>query len=350
MRDGRSTTESVGSKRWSELWRVTGREPFAHPDFVRLFAGPGDRPVAFCWEDDGGVALLPLVVRALPDEAQGAVGRTGLTDVVSPYGYGGPFCAGSPDLAACYAALLEWMRHTGVVSGFVRGTVVGPVGPDVDVAGARVLHLADNVVVGLGLPAEERWRRYEHKVRKNVNKARRNGLSTTVSDGFADVATFSDIYSSTMDRRSAAAFYRFDADFFAAFGRDLAGSFWVADTHDEDGAVVSTELVLRGDRTCYSFLGGTRREAFPMSPNDLLKHDVIDHAADAGLAHYVLGGGYDPGDGIFRYKKAFDPTGLVPFHGVQLMPDVDTYEAVCAASGAPDSSFFPRYRAPATAD
>ena len=120
----------------------------------------------------------------------------------------------------------------------------------------------------------------------------------------------------------------------------------MADTRDEDGTVVSTELVLRGDRTCYSFLGGTRQEAFPMSPNDLLKHDVIEHAAAAGLEHYVLGGGYQQGDGIFRYKKAFDPTGTVPFHGVQLVPDADAYEAACSAASAPDTSFFPRYRAP----
>lgn len=350
MSTARIDVEAAGSDRWARLWRETGREPFAHPDFARLFSDADDRPIAFCWEDDGGVVLLPLVVRTLPSEVQGAAGRSGLTDVVSPYGYGGPFVAGSPDLGACYTALLDWMRSDGVVSGFVRGSVVGPVSPDVEVPGAQVLHLADNVVVGLDLPAEERWRRYEHKVRKNVNKARRNGLTTTVTDGFADVATFSDIYTSTMDRRSADAFYRFDVEFFSGFAQALAGSFWVADTRDEDGAVVSTELVLRGDHTCYSFLGGTRREAFPMSPNDLLKHDVIDHAAEAGLVHYVLGGGYEPGDGIFRYKRAFDPTGLVPFHGVQLMPDADIYESVCAAAGAPESSFFPRYRAPASSD
>ena len=83
-----------------------------------------------------------------------------------------------------------------------------------------------------------------------------------------------------------------------------------------------------------------------MSPNDLLKHDVIEHAAAAGLEHYVLGGGYQAGDGIFRYKRAFDPTGIVPFHGVQLVPDAEAYDEACSSTGAPDTSFFPRYRAP----
>ena len=344
--------EHRGSARWLASWEATGREPFAHPEFGRLFAGPDDESVAVCWEDGGGRVLLPLVLRAVPEDVRApAAGdpADAWRDAVSPYGYGGPFVGGAPDLGAFYADLLSWMRDERVLSGFVRGTVVGPVVGEHEPEGVRAVHLSDNVVVGLGLPAEERWRRYEHKVRKNVNKARRNGLTTTMGSALVDPHGFAEVYGTTMERRNASAFYRFDAEFFGSLGRALEGSYWVADTRDEDGTVVSTELVLRGDRTCYSFLGGTRREAFPMSPNDLLKHDIIDHAAAAGLEHYVLGGGYQPGDGIFRYKKAFDPTGVVPFIAVQLVPDQSMYRHACAAVATSDQTFFPRYRAPVVA-
>ena len=83
-----------------------------------------------------------------------------------------------------------------------------------------------------------------------------------------------------------------------------------------------------------------------MAPNDLLKHDVIEHAAAGGLSAYVLGGGYAPGDGIFRYKRAFDPTGVVPFMGIQVVADQPHYDAACEVAGAPAGTFFPRYRAP----
>ena len=254
--------------------------------------------------------------------------------------------AGQPDLPAFWGACLAWMRDEHVLAPYVRGSVVGPVAADLPAPdGVRAVPLADNVVVGLDLDAEERWRRYEHKVRKNVKKARRHGLTTTVGPEFTDAAGFADVYAGTMDRRAAGEFYRFDEAFFRRLGEVLPGSFWVADTRDEDGALVSTELVLVGDHHCYSFLGGTRREAFPMSPNDLLKHDVIDHAADAGLSAYVLGGGYEPGDGIFRYKRAFDPSGVVPFVGIQIVGDGAAYDRACDAAGAPEGTFFPRYRA-----
>jgi hypothetical protein len=328
------------------MWVATGREPFAHPGFGSLLGAGHDEPLAACWEDDDGCALLPLLLRSLPDNVATSMPPGAWRDAISPYGYGGPFVTGRPDLSAFWEAFLTWMRDTQVVTCFVRGSVVGAIHPEPAPVGVHPVHLADNVVVGLELSAEERWSRYEHKVRKNVNKARRNGLTTTVAEEFVDVAGFADVYASTMDRRSAAEFYRFDEGFFRRLGHTLAGSFWVADTRDEHGTLASTELVLVGERHCYSFLGGTRREAFPLAPNDLLKHDLIDHAAHAGLSAYVLGGGYAPGDGIFRYKRAFDPTGVVPFNGIQVVADQKSYDAACEAVGAPEGTFFPRYRAP----
>nr|WP_300047963.1 GNAT family N-acetyltransferase [uncultured Nocardioides sp.] len=339
--------EERGSRRWLAAWAATGREPFAHPDFGPLFAGPDHECLAVCWDDDDGQVLLPLQVRGLPDDLAASLGDGAWRDATSPYGYGGPFVAGQPDLTAFWEACLAWMRDERVLAGFVRGSVVGSAAADPEPIGVSSVPLSENVVVGLDLGADERWRRYEHKVRKNVKKALRHGLTTTVSPTFTDVAGFTDVYVGTMDRRSAAEFYRFDEAFFRQLAASLPESHWVADTRDESGALVSTELVLVGDRHCYSFLGGTRREAFSMSPNDLLKHAVIDHAADAGLSGYVLGGGYAPGDGIFRYKRAFDPTGVVPFNGIQVVADQDTYDAACAAVDAPEGSFFPRYRTPA---
>jgi len=341
--------EEPTSPRWLALWHDTGREPFAHPGFGGLFAGPADRCVAACWEDGSGSVLLPLVMRPLPPTLDGHNEIRGWVDGVSPYGYGGPFVSGTPSLTSFYEAFLQWMRDSRMLSCFVRGSVVGSAVPEVEPAGFRRVHLADNVVVGLGLPVEDRWRRYEHKVRKNVNKAKRHGMSTEINPDFTDVSAFVEVYGGTMARRSAAAFYRFDEAFFDRIRTVLEGNFWVADTRDEDGRVVSTELVLVGDSHCYSFLGGTRRDAFAGSPNDLLKHDVIDRAAEAGLNSYVLGGGYEPGDGIFRYKRSFDPTGVVPFWGAQLVADQGRYDAACSGTSEGEESFFPRYRAP-TAD
>ena len=76
-----------------------------------------------------------------------------------------------------------------------------------------------------------------------------------------------------------------------------------------EGRVVSTELVFVAAEHVYSFLGGTLTEALELRANDLLKHEIIRWARDAGRKTFVLGGGYGAADGIFRYKLSFAPKG-----------------------------------------
>ena len=123
-----------------------------------------------------------------------------------------------------------------------------------------------------------------------------------------------------------------------------------------DGQVVSSELVLVSERHLYSFLGGTLSEALPLGANDLLKHGIIEWGREQGKASFVLGGGYQPGDGIFRYKRAFAPDGVVPFAVGRLVFDPEVYaqlvelrqswEASRGRDWRPSPGFFPEFRAP----
>ncbi|MCP2014530.1 hypothetical protein L1280_001681 [Deinococcus sp. HSC-46F16] len=320
---------------WLAAWDQAGREPFAHPDYVALFAEQGEAG-ALC----GHGGLLPLVLRPLP-------GESGWRDATSPYGYGGPY--GDPD-ENFYPAVLEWMRRERVLTLFVRAALERRP-PELDLSGYVQVQLRDNVVVDVTRPPEEQWRHFEHKVRKNVNKAERAGLTARVLPEFPDLPGFVEVYLGTMQRRGAQEWYHFGPDFFSAIAEGMPGSFVLAEVRGPGGELASVELVLQSERFLYSYLGGTRQEFFAYAPNDLLKHAVIEYGRTAGKVGYVLGGGYTPDDGIFRYKRAFDRNGVRPYFGVQLTADPRVYQTLAAARRAevgelaPD--FFPAYRAPA---
>ncbi len=274
-----------------------------------------------------------------------------LWDATSPYGYGGPFgdhiCFG-----LLWEGLLQWMEARNVVSYFGRL----PLGLSIDQPLSPRLEavtVAENVVVDLTRPADDQWRHYEHKVRKNVAKARRAGLAATIRPRFTDVDEFAGLYADTMERRNADDFYRFRPEFFARLVSSLGGTCLVAEVRDPTGALVSAELVLASERRLYSYLGGTRREAFPLAPNDLLKHTVIEYGRTAGFTEFILGGGRRPGDGIFAYKRSFDRDGVVPFRVAHVVADSAAYLSLTEAHAARvgdqarvPSSFFPAYRAP----
>jgi lipid II:glycine glycyltransferase (peptidoglycan interpeptide bridge formation enzyme) len=181
-------------------------------------------------------------------------------------------------------------------------------------------------------------------VRKNVKKARRAGVEIEFDPEGARLDDFLRLYAHTLERRDAPERYRFPREFFERIHERLAGQFVYAHALHEN-QVVSSELVLLSARNAYSFLGGTESDAFDQRPNDLLKHEVILWAKDAGKARFVLGGGYGADDGIFRYKRSFAPHGLLPFFIGRRVLQPELYGELAEKAGATgDDTFFPAYR------
>lgn len=335
---------------WRAAWKAwPEREPFGHPAYAPRFAGD-DRVLCALLDAPEGRVLFPFVQRSLGALPWVPEALRAHCDLVGPYGYGGPFCFAVTDLDALaqrfWSELDAWAADVGAVSLFGRLSLFGAQRlpwPD----GTR--HHSDNVVVPLEQTPEELWRSYRHKVRKNVNKAERSGLRCTVDEAGAHLDAFLDIYAETMDRNQAASGYYFSRSFFEALLRDLPDGSALFHVWDGD-RIVSTELVLCSRTHVYSFLGGTRSEAFAKRPNDLLKHEVCLWGSRTGRTAFVLGGGYAPDDGIYRYKLSFAPMGAVGFSVGQrtLLPqasaDLVAARREADPAWAPREGWFPPYR------
>jgi hypothetical protein len=341
-----------GLAAWSRLWRAwPGREVFAHPGYGRLFARPGDRLVCAVGELDGATILFPLVLRPLAAEPWSRPGES-RWDAITPYGYGGPFAwgPGPRDEAAFWRAYEGWCGARRIVSTFARLSLFPeqraalPVTPEVRLP---------NVVRTLAGGLDAIWDDYAHGVRTNVRAAERAGVVVEVDRTGARLDAFLAVYEHTMRRRAAEPFYFFPRAFFEALvegvGTQLAFIHAVA-----GGEVVSSELVLVSEERVYPFLGGTRADAFPLRPNDALRHRAIEWAISQGKSAYVLGGGLEAEDGIFRHKRAFAPRGVVPFEVACLVHDAAACRELVrdrarAASPqrpwSPRPRFFPPYRA-----
>ncbi len=338
---------------WHELLQSwPGREVMADPNYVRLFARDVDRVLCAASSTAQGGILYPFILRPVGSEPWASCDET-TWDITTPYGYGGPF-AWSVD--AKYAEEFwnqfdAWARDNSVVTSFARLSLFTDErlqfrGEEED--------CISNVVRSLTLTSADVWKDYAHKVRKNVNKARRSGLDVRFDSSGELLDAFRDIYSATMQRRGAAAGYHFPRTFVETLVNGLQGQYVFCHVLSA-GRVVSTELVLVSATRLYSFLGGTAEEAFESRPNDLLKHAVIEWGIQNGKTAYVLGGGQEEGDGIFRYKLSFAPSGVVPFKvgrrvydpaaSERLLQQRLRWEERAGAPWSPNARFFPVYRA-----
>ena len=318
-------------ERWLVTWEAwPEREVHAHPEYVRLYEDGETR--ALCALAEG--VLYPFLLRALPGGAEGA-------DIITPYGYGGAFRTGDANADDFWAGFDAWAVDQGVVAEFVRFSLFAD--RLLPYPGKREQRLV-NVVRDLAPAEDELWKDYEHKVRKNVNKARRSGLRVEIDEAGARLDDFLRLYEHTLSRRDVHERYRFSREYFERIRDRLAGHFVYAHVLD-GGRVVSSELALLSATSVYSFLGGTHEAAFAHRPNDLLKVELFRWSKAAGKRRFVLGGGFRGEDGIFRYKRSFSPHGAVPFEIGTRILDREAYERLTELAGGPrEPGFFPAYR------
>jgi len=327
---------------WEE-WRE--REVFAHPDYARLFETETERAVCAAWRDGANTILFPLLIRRVP-------GSNRSFDLATPYGYGGPFAWRSAGAVAPPAGFWpsyeEWARELGAVSEFVRFSLF----PDslLGFYPGEKRSPMPNVVRELDLSPGALWQDYDRKVRKNVNRARAGRVEIVYDPLGERLDEFLRIYRATMARRLAAASYDFPDAFFENVRTRLRNShaFFHATLN---GSVIASELVLTSASRAYSFLGGTDERHFPLRPNDLLKVGIIDWCRETGRHAFVLGGGHEPFDGIFRYKLAFAPSGQRMFQTGARILDTAAYSALVELRRRSDPhwqprpDYFPAYRA-----
>lgn len=344
-------------KKWLDLWTAwPEREVMAHPDYVRLFARPQDRVMAATLQTAGGGILYPVILRPIAAEPWAAEDTAGC-DLTTAYGYGGPFCwSTTPEMAQLFWSHFDsWALAQKAVTSFARLSLF----PSQLLSfNGETLPIAPNIVRRLDMEDEELWADYEREARKNIEVAVGRGLTVGFDASGKTLDDFHEIYTSTLHRRGALQDYYYSRAFFERLVQDLPGQFVIA--HAMEGREsVSAELVLLSVDHAYSFLGGTLREAYPLCPNYLLKHRTFLWCRDRGIKKLVLGGGYQPQDGILRYKKHFARRAQVTFtvgRKIYNSPEsqrlVDRRRLWMRGRGlpwSPAAGFFPEYRSPRTA-
>lgn len=333
-------------ERWDQIVRS-----FSHYDvyylsgYVKAFRLHGDgEPLLFYYEGEDGLRGINVVMKrdiALDSHFIGQLPQGEYFDFATPYGYGGWLLDGTGNTAPMFEAYRNWCIEHGIICEFVRFSLFSNSRQCYD---GEVIPRMQNVVRDLDRPMDDMLMDFEHKVRKNIKKAIENGLEILADAEGQYLNDFLKIYYQTMDRNEAEQGYYFEEAFFRQLNTMTGNCMYFHVLYQ--GQIISSELVIMGSDTMYSYLGGTDSTYYPYRPNDFLKYHIISWGLEHGYKHFVLGGGYGGDDGIFRYKKSFAPHGVMRFYTGQAVFDVQTYhKLVELRKPLPESSFFPRYRA-----
>jgi hypothetical protein len=341
---------------WTRLWNSSPtRDIFAHPSYVRLFRQPADRALCAAWESSQGKVLFPFLLRDLSAEPYCDADLGPACDLISPYGFGGAAFWGNPDPAILagdfWKSFDAWASAQRVVSEFVR---FSPFEEGLLPYPGVVCENRKMIVRDLRPPQHVIWREFAHNVHYNIRRAQRAGVQVRIDEHGESLAEFLRIYEHTMRRRDADPMFLFPPRFFTQIQRDLCGRFVYFHAVCA-GRVLASELVLLSADAAYSYLGGTDSEAFRLGPNHLLKFEIMRWATAQGKQWFVLGGGHEPNDGIYQYKRGFAPGGVVSFRvGCKIRDEQRCNRLIEARrrhgqragrDWLPQPNFFPPYRA-----
>ena len=335
---------------WLKIWqRWPNPEVWAHPEYVSLFGRPGDLAICVAMEDASGGILFPLLMRSLETEPWAKDGDL-WCDLVSPYGFGGPFRWGTPDVAAFWNRFDQWANALRVVSLFTRL----PLFEDQTIPfKGELVTKGPSVVIPLEGGEASILKRYERSVREVLRHSERKGVSVVVDPHGDRLDEFLAVYYSTMERRAASSDYYFPRMLFTVLREHLPEHVVFFHALHEDH-VVSTELQLVSQTHTYAFLGGTTDKGLAVRANSALRHRTNVWGSEQGKSHMVFGGGHRENDSLFRYKKRFAPqswkmfqVGTRVFNPDQYKRLIEQRRAWAAGQGqpwAPIEGFFPAYR------
>lgn len=303
--------------------------------YVTAFANLNhNEPVLFYYQDGDERAIQVFFKRDIAEMhiLREKISKGRYYDLISPYGYGG-YVGKVFDFNKVEKAHTEYCREQGYVCEVVK---FHPLSEYIHAYNGILTTKFHNVVRKLDDDLETIWMDLKSKVRRNVKRARECNLQFLIQDG-QRLDDFLEIYYKTMVRTNADREYFFDRDFFCSINemRNNSAYFYVL----TEEKVISAELVLYDNLCSYFYLGGTDSDYFDMRPNDFLKFEIIKWAKSKGLRYYILGGGHGEDDGIFQYKSALAPLGVVDFYVGTDIFDKVKYDELCAIRKIIDPSF-----------
>ena len=334
------------------LTTLTENHPYYTTKFIRTFGSNLKNGIVLKYENvkNGALILMPGYLR--PIEFGKII--SGYYDFMSPYGYSGPIYNANvvdEDKTRFWKEVDKFYAERNVICEFIR----------FDLNENHLLYTGDIVptllnIKGKLIEKDEQWKKYEHKVRKNVKKAEKAELHSKIffeKKESKQVEEFYEIYMHTLIRNDAKNDFYYSLDQFKNFVENN-NTCAIVLTY-KNTTVISAELILVSNSCIYSFLGGTLSNYFDLRPNDLLKHNIINWGRERGYKYFVLGGGYGADDGIFRYKKSFFPEDVVHYYTGRKVLNNSAYKELInycneerisrgLSEIGPEEGFFPLYR------
>lgn len=271
-------------------------------------------------------------------------------DLVTPYGYGGPYIERSNEEDK-QALLLEFQTEfenycmkNNIVSEFIRFHPILSNAADFETV--YEIH-ADRKTVGTALDGLENPMRNEltKECRKKIRNVLNAGIGFRVTEDPENLEEFKRVYNATMQRNHAQDYYHFDDEYYENCLNYFKSNMILVEAIYE-GQVIAATMCFVANKIIHVHLSGTDSAFLHLSPAYVLKYAVILWGIEHGctLVHYGGGRTSSPQDSLYTFKKKFGKRQFDFCIGKKVW-NQSVYDRLCRGINTDDhTDFFPAYR------
>lgn len=337
--------------RWTECLTGVSHDFYHLPEYVDFAARhEGGGAAAFLGRDENCTLLVPLLLRAVPEELDAL---PSWRDASSPYGYPSPLFspAVTPhQVRRLLHAFLCCSREAEIVSIFLRFHPLLPSPLAEFGEHGAIIHHGKTVRINLCHDREQLWR----ETREN----HRRGITALYQDGFRarldhpdDWPGFVAAYEETMERLHADSYYHFPVDYFSELREALGEKLHLCAVISPQNEVAAAGLFTAVQGIVQYHLGGTAENYLALAPSKLMFDHVREWAKETGQQVFHLGGGLGcRDDSLFRFKAGFSKA-TAEFYTGRMVVDHERYALLSSrfrqAKGETErinDNYFPLYR------
>jgi len=324
-----------GDPRWRDMLLEVEHDFYHLPCYAEVMAENDDGvPRAYYDVRSGGAILIPLLLRKIPSTDDDMP----WLDAVSPYGYASPVYhdgVTEEELKQAFADYIEAGAKAGLVTTFIRlhpllskkmtsekvaMAISGNINSALNTSGATV-----SIDLTQSEGELDQQLRSNHK--RNIKSLCAAGFTTSV-DNWDDYPLFRHLYSQTMQRVNATAYYQFGETYFHRLRDCLGSALHLCTVMANTGDVACGGLFTKVGGIVQYHLGATADDYSNCAPSKLMFYAVRKWAKSEGARILHLGGGLGgKRDTLFEFKRGF-ATHVHPFHTVKIIHNDPIYRQI----------------------
>ncbi|WP_322107619.1 lipid II:glycine glycyltransferase FemX [Cytobacillus dafuensis] len=313
-------------------------------EYTQLFAKveQGAAKAAF-YENNDTKILYPFILRDI------SIFGEQQKDIVTPYGYGGPYIEGSnEEIKKFYSEFSKYCKGNDIITETIR---LHPLYKNKEYVKEvmDIRYIGKSIAVDLKQPYKDIWMDYSKNNQRNIKKAKESGMSAEIVPKTTEnIAKFHHLYESTMNRKNAAEMYFFSEDFFCELLSDdtLYESFLLFVQYQNK--VIAGLILLIGKEIAHYQFGGSNYDYLHLKPNNLLFDYMIRFCQEKGAKFLHLGGGHQfKNDGLYRFKSSFSNCPDYSYYLGTKIYNQEIFDQINEMASNHESfnqNFFPPYR------